>query len=82
MTLDPISIATSGYLCHLNDAGTQRCPDVIAIATHGYICEVGGVLDGSGTSARARRIHEELQRDIRRDDEEIVVLLTTLAREI
>ncbi len=39
MTLDPISIATAGYVC-------GGCPDPIAIGTLGYVCAVERAVRG------------------------------------
>lgn len=76
MTLDPISIATMGYVC-------GDCPDPIAIATLGYVCpgvvDVG--LDGSGSSQRSRHLLslEELRRQ---EDDEVIALLAIVAEEL
>ena len=58
MTLEPISIATAGYVC-------GEGPDPIAIAHLGYVCEaeaqvIGG--DPDGAWARARAYYERRRR--------------------
>lgn len=57
MTLDPISIATAGYVCGSG-------PDPIAIATDGYVCfaeaatvEEGGGSGGPGAIRREQASH-------------------------
>ena len=61
MTLDPISIATAGYVC-------GEGPDPIAIGTLGYVCEGevavrGG--DPEGAWEKARRQFERFRRQRR-----------------
>lgn len=73
------SVATKGYACGAGTTGFFA----FAIASKGYICDAEEAkLDGSGTGENARRKYQELQMSIRRDDEEFLVLLSTLAREL
>lgn len=56
MTLDPIAIATIGYVC-------RSVINPISRATHGYVCParaVVGILSGDGGSGLARKELEML----------------------
>jgi len=76
MTLEPISIATKGYVCRF-------VPDPIAIATKGYVCADRFVV-GGGDSLIQRRRREELDTSIDallvREDEEILALIMAATR--
>ena len=56
MTLEPISIATIGYVCRSTLAPIPR-------ATHGYVCPVRatGILAGDGGGSNAARELQMLQ---------------------
>jgi len=77
MTLDPISIATAGYVCGVG-------PDAIAIATMGYVC-IGVVIEkhGSDSSKLGLKLypvhpHETpamIRQRILQEDEELLVII-------
>lgn len=54
MTLDPISIATAGYVCGGN-------PNSLSIATRGYICTAVQVIEEFffGAADDGRRLEED-----------------------
>ena len=84
MTLEPISIATKGYICF---NGTDYCPDDIAIATKGYVCvaDVPPVarLDGGDSSRRHKQMLDtSLDALLAREDEEIITIITTIGRRL
>lgn len=75
--LEPISIATKGYVCTFS-------PEPIAIATKGYICVIRFV--GGGGDSFIQRRREELDTSIDallvREDEEILALIMAATRTI
>ncbi len=77
MTLDPISIATKGYVCGSG-------PDDIAIATKGYVCIVAvppARLDGGDSSARHKKMLDtSLDALLVREDEEILTIIMAIGR--
>ena len=76
MTLEPISIATKGYVCF---NGTDYCPDDIAMATKGYVCIVDVVpeiLRGGDSSARAK----EMLREIELQNEAAIGIVLAISR--
>lgn len=79
MTLEPISIATKGYVCNFD-------LDPIAIATKGYVCAPVPFAGGGGDSLIQRRRREELDTSIDallvREDEEILALIMAATRTI
>ena len=81
MTLEPISIATKGYVCF---NGTDYCPDDIAIATKGYVCIADVVVErlNGGDSSRRRKemLDTSLDALLAREDEEIISIITTIGR--
>lgn len=62
MTLNPISIATKGYVC-------GGCPRPLAIATKGYVC-FAAVIGGGGKSDNAAFLLR-----IKEDDEAILAVI-------
>lgn len=81
MTLEPISIATKGYVCF---NGTDYCPDDIAIATKGYVCIADVVverLNGGDSSRRHKQMLDtSLDALLAREDEEILAVITVMGR--
>ncbi len=78
MTLDPISIATKGYVC-----GTG--PNDIAIATKGYVCPdlvpPPPKPDGGDSSKRYKNmIDTSLDGLLVREDEEVLAIVMTLSK--
>lgn len=60
MTLNPISIATKGYIC-------DGCPRPIAIATKGYVCIEA--LGGGGAAPLA------FMARLRQEDEDVLAII-------
>ncbi len=75
MTLEPISIATKGYICNFD-------PDPIAIATKGYVC--APVFAGGGGDSILHRGRRGLDTSIDallvREDEEVLAIIIAAAR--
>lgn len=75
MTLEPISIATKGYVCRF-------VPDPIAIATKGYVCAVRLVVGGGDSMLhRGRRgLDTSIDALLVREDEEVLAIIIAAAR--
>lgn len=65
MSLDPISIATKGYVC-------DGCPNPIAIGTWGYVCEVAAAVGGGDPEGAWERIRRRYDAERRRRRPEVV----------
>lgn len=80
-TLDPIAIATHGYVC-------DETLEPISIATHGYVCIVvlrggssGGPLAAEYDRWKSPHVRrDELMAQIEHEDEEILILVTSFIR--
>jgi hypothetical protein len=76
MTLEPISIATKGYVCNFD-------LDPIAIATKGYVCAPVPFVGGGGDSMlhRGRRgLDTSIDALLVREDEEVLAIIMAAAR--
>jgi hypothetical protein len=81
MTLDPLSIATKGYVCF---DGVQHCPDDIAIGTKGYVGIVDVIIrrDGGDSSKgrRRRTLDTSLDALLTREDDEIISIIMAISK--